>query len=74
MGNNVKDSTDIFVDSITAVPSLLSHPVTEGAQIGQAEPAFSKSVLAGPDVPVVLYVPCDCTQELFMTFPGMSSD
>lgn len=63
MGKDVKDSTDIYVDNITAFLSLLSHPVTEGAQIGQAELAFSKSGLAGPDLPVVLYVPWDCTQE-----------
>jgi len=41
----------------------MGHLVTERDQAGQAGPASHKSMLAGPDVVVVLYVLCDGTQD-----------
>lgn len=42
----------------------------KGDQVSQAGPAFPKPVLAGPDALVVLYMPCDGTQDnLFYNLP-----
>ena len=38
-------------------------PFTEGDQVSQGGPAFHNPVLTKPDHLVVLYVPCDDTQD-----------
>jgi len=53
----------------------VGHLVTEGDQVSEAGPAFHKPMLAGPDPLVVLYMPCDGTQDdLLLNLPLHLSD
>lgn len=55
-GGGVKHFTEAKIDTIHNLSLIKACNFVIGNQIGQAEPSFCKSVLAGPDSLVVLPV------------------
>ncbi|KAK4823264.1 hypothetical protein QYF61_000231 [Mycteria americana] len=65
VGNHVKGFTEVYIDNIHSLSLIhqVGHLLIEGDQVGQAGPAFPEPMLAGPDPLVILYMPCDSTQD-----------
>lgn len=68
VGDSVEGFAELSIDYIHNLSSVTC--IMKGDQVGQAEPAFPKPMLAGPDALVVLHMPCDGTQaNLFYNLP-----
>ena len=61
MEDSVEGFAEVEVDYIRSLSHIhfVGHLVTEGDEAGQAGPALHEPMLAGPDPPVVLHIPCN---------------
>ena len=68
VGDSVKGFAEVLVDYVNSF-SLIhqsGHLIIEGDRVGQAGRAFHESVLAGPDLLVVLHMQCDVPQDVLL--------
>ena len=65
MGDSVKGFAEVQVDYVNSISLIdhVGHSIIEKNQVGQAGPAFHELMLAGPDSPVLLHMPCDLPQD-----------